>query len=102
MFRKPMKNRFSPIETNTTAWLHSGDNPFFALSSAVHASGSQFNEKKLRRTSLGYPRIRIFKAILSDWISRHSSRNRQQMAEVDIARRAMDEFISRHQNTFLP
>jgi hypothetical protein len=24
MFRQRMKNRFSPIETNTTAWLHSG------------------------------------------------------------------------------
>jgi hypothetical protein len=52
--------------------------------------------------STGISKVRIFEAIVSDWLSRHSSRNRQQMAEVDIARRAVDEFISRHQNTFLP
>jgi hypothetical protein len=48
----------------------------------------------MQSQALRHPRTRIFKAILSDWLSRHSSRDRQQTADVDIARRAMDEFIS--------
>jgi hypothetical protein len=65
-------------------------------------SAYQLRWLTMQSQALGYPRSSIFEAILSDWLSRHSSRNRQHMAEVDIARRAVDEFISRHQNTFLP
>jgi hypothetical protein len=55
----------------------------------------------MQSQALRYSRARIFEAILSEWLSRHSSHDRQQTADVDIARRAMDEFISRHQNMFL-
>jgi hypothetical protein len=58
-------------------------------------SAYQLRWLTMQSQALGYPRARIFEAILSDWLSRHSSRTRQQMAEVDIARRAVDEFISR-------
>lgn len=46
--------------------------------------------------AFGYPRIRIFEAILSDWLSRHSTRKQWHTVEIEIARQAMDEFIFRH------
>src|SRR5580700_8111357 len=58
-------------------------------------SAYQLRWLAMQSQALGYPRSKIFEAIVSDWLSRHSSRTRQQMAEVDIARRAVDEFISR-------
>jgi hypothetical protein len=41
----------------------------------------------MQSQALRYSRTRIFEAILSDWLSRHSSRDRQQTVDVDIARR---------------
>jgi hypothetical protein len=64
-------------------------------------SAYQLRWLTMQSQALRYTRTRIFEAILSDWLSRHSSRDRQPAADVDIARRAMDEFISRHQNMFL-
>jgi hypothetical protein len=51
----------------------------------------------MQSRALGYSRIRIFEAILSDWLSRH--RERWPAAGVQIVRQAMDEFIFRYQRS---
>ena len=55
----------------------------------------------MQSRALGYSRIRIFEAILADWLSRHSSCKRWPTVGVQIARQAMDEFIFRYQRSFL-
>lgn len=65
-------------------------------------SAYQIRWLTMQSQAFGYPRTRIFQAILSDWLSRHSSRNPWQTLEVEIARKAMDEFIFRYQNGFPP
>jgi hypothetical protein len=55
----------------------------------------------MQSRALGYSRMRIFEAILSDWLSRHSSRERWPTGGVQIAKQAMDEFIFRYQRPFL-
>jgi hypothetical protein len=62
----------------------------------------QLNWLTMQSRALGYSRIRIFEAILSDWLSRHSSRERCPTGGMQIARQAMDEFIFRYQRSFLP
>jgi hypothetical protein len=51
----------------------------------------------MQSQALGHTRTRIFEAILSDWLSRRPSRNRQGTPDSEIARQAVEEFILRYQ-----
>jgi hypothetical protein len=53
----------------------------------------------MQSQALGH--TRIFAAILSDWFSRHPSRNRQGTRDSQIARQAVEEFILRYQSRSL-
>jgi hypothetical protein len=50
--------------------------------------------------ALGHTRTRVFEAILSDWLSRRPSRNRQGRPDGEIARQAVEEFLLRYQGSF--
>ena len=54
----------------------------------------------MQSQALGHTRIRIFEAILSDWLCRRPCRNRQGRPESEIARQAVEEFILRYQSRF--
>src|ERR1700751_3318179 len=63
--------------------------------------GYQLNWLTVQSRALGYSRTRIFEAILSDWLSRRSSREQGSKNEIQTARQAMDEFIFRYQDPVL-
>jgi hypothetical protein len=54
----------------------------------------------MQSQALGHTRTRIFEAILSDWLSRYPSRNRQRTPDNEIARQAVEEFILRYESRF--
>ena len=63
---------------------------------------SPFQASWLTRQSqaFGHTRVRILEAIISDWLSRYPSRNRQRTPDNEIARRAVEEFILRYESRF--
>jgi hypothetical protein len=63
--------------------------------------GYQLKWLTVQSRALGYSRTKIFEAILSDWLSRRSSREHWPKEEIQTARQAMDEFIFRYQDPFL-
>jgi hypothetical protein len=52
----------------------------------------------MQSQALGHTRTRILEAILSDWLSRYPSRNRQRLPGNEIAHRAVEEFILRYES----
>jgi hypothetical protein len=65
---------------------------------------SPFQASWLTRQSqaFGHTRVRILEAIISDWLSRYSCRDRQRTPDNEIARRAVEEFILRYESRFFP
>jgi len=47
--------------------------------------------------AFGQTRARILEAIVSDWLSRYPSRDRQRRPDNEVARRAVEEFILRYE-----